>query len=378
MNIAVNAADLCSTRIDGTRIYIKNVLDHLGELKQNSDSFFIYLKGKLNGNLQFTMHPNYTIRKSESPLFWTQLRLPRELKKDRPDVLWMPLQTIPFMLSSNIKTVVTIHDLAFKMFRDHFPVKDHLLLTIFTGHAIRTAARIIAVSENTKKDIMRYYGVDSRKITVVHHGYDRTLFNQERAKNISEVSRVLAKHKVSKEYILYAGAIQPRKNLSTLIKAFDILKRKDGFKNLALVIAGSNAWMHERVHEEAKRAQAKGDIIFTGAYKTEDLPMLMGGAKAFVFPSLYEGFGIPLLEAMACGTAVIAADNSSLPEVGGDAPCYFKAEDVGALVECLERVITDGALREEMVRKGLSRAQGFSWERCAVRTLEILHDTHTL
>lgn len=369
MKIAISAADLCSQRIDGTRIYIKNVLNHIGEADGAEDSFFIYLRGEINPKLDFKRLPNYTVRKIAPARFWTQLKLPGELRKDRPDILWMPLQTVPYRMPKGIKVVATIHDVAFRFFKKHFPLKDYVLLNLFTENAVQTADRIIAVSENTKRDLVKTYGVPGDKITVVYHGYDSSLFNMERAQDITKIAEVMKKYKIEHEYILYAGAIQPRKNLSTLIKAFGILKQKCEFKNLKLVIAGSNAWRHEAVYEEAERASFSGDIIFTGTYETEDLPQLLGGAEAFIFPSLYEGFGIPLLEAMASGVAVISADNSSLPEVGGDAPIYFKAEDFKELAEKIEQVVGDDVLRERMVERGIKRVRDFSWERCASRTL---------
>ena len=372
MKIAVNAADLCSARIDGTRIYIKNVLNHLGGLGGTADSFFIYLKGALNPNLSFTMHPNYMLRRSRSPFFWTQLRLPFALAKDRPDVLWMPLQTVPFMLKDSIETVVTIHDLAFKMFPDHFPRKDLLLLSLFTKHAVKRASRVIAVSENTKKDVVRFYGIDPQKITVVYHGYDENIFNIDNAQDVVKIEEARSKYKIKGRYVLYAGAIQPRKNLDTLIASFELLKKDPKYNEFTLVIAGSNAWMYEQIHQRAAASPCKEDIIFTGPYVTEDLPQLLGGAEVFVFPSLYEGFGIPLLEAMACGVPVVSADNSSLPEVGGEAIIYCDAASKENLAERIKLALGDIKLREEMVKKGLEQVKKFSWEICAQKTFAVL------
>lgn len=372
MKIAVNAADLCSARIDGTRIYIKNVLNHLGGLGGAADSFFIYVKGALNPSLSFTMHPNYVLRSSRSPFFWTQLRLPFALIGDNPDVLWMPLQTIPFMLKDNIKTVVTIHDLAFKIFPNHFPRKDFLLLSLFTKHAVTRASRIIAVSENTKKDIIRFYGIDPRKITVVYHGYDANIFNIDNAQDVVRIEDTRSKYKIRGRYVLYAGAIQPRKNLNKLIAAFELLKKDPKYNEFTLVIAGSNAWMYEQIHQRAAASSCKEDIIFTGPYRTEDLPQLLGGAEVFVFPSLYEGFGIPILEAMACGVPIVSADNSSLPEVGGEAPIYCDVNNQENLAERIKLALGDARLREEMVEKGLNQVKKFSWEICAQKTLAVL------
>ena len=373
MKIAIDAADLCDERIDGTRIYIKNVLDHLGGVGEK-DSFFIYLKGEINKELDFKKFPNYSPKRSSAYFFWTQLKLSSELRRDNPQVLWMPLQTIPFFMDKKIKTVVTIHDLAFKFFPDHFPPKDRFLLSLFTRKAIEGATKIIAVSENTKKDIQEQFGVKEEKIKVIYHGYNKQLFNPTRAKDRSEITAVKNKYRITGDYILYTGAIQPRKNLNVLIKAFEDLKGNATHKDKKLVIAGAKAWMYQEVVKQIEFSQYKKDIIMTGPYETKELPWLLGGARVFVFPSLYEGFGIPVLEAMACGTPVVCSSNSSLPEVGGDAPEYFDAQSFSELSAKLKMVLENEELRETMRSKGLNRAEKFSWEKCARMTWETLKD----
>jgi glycosyltransferase involved in cell wall biosynthesis len=371
MRIAVDAADLCDQRVDGTRIYIKNVLDFLGVFEKKDD-FLIYAKGEFNRELTFKNYPNYQIKTSWAFRFWTQTRFPQELKRDRPAVLWMPLQTVPFFTNPKIKVVVTIHDLAFKIFPQHFPKKDFLLLSLFTKRALKRANRIIAVSQNTKKDIEKFYPDCAGKITVVPHGYDRQLFCVDRAENKEALKNARAKYQLPSSYLLYAGALQPRKNLEMLISAFEVLKENPDFTDLKLVLAGSRAWLSQQIYERAEKSSQSANIIFSGPYQTKDLPSLLAGAEAFIFPSLYEGFGLPMLEAMATGTPVVAANNSSLPEVGGAAPIYFKTESKTDLAEKLQRVLTDQHLRKEMIQKGLARVRDFSWEKCAEQTMAVL------
>ncbi len=372
MKIAIDAADLCDKRVDGTRIYIKNVLDFLGGIKK-TDSFFIHLKGQPNKELNFKQYPNYFLRESRAPFFWTQGKFSFEVKKDKPDVLWMPLQTVPFLTQGGIKIVVTVHDLAFRFFKNHFPFKDWFFLSIFTREALKRADRVIAVSQNTKKDIIKEYKLDPAKIKVVYHGYNKQIFNLENAQKEKEIKNVKAKYRIKGKYILYAGALQPRKNLETLIKAFEEIKKANNFADLKLVLAGPQAWLWKKIYRKAEISNNFKDIIFTGHYKTEELPYLLGGAETFVFPSLYEGFGIPVLEAMASGTPVICADNSSLPEVGGKAPQYFKAENFQALAAILKNVLSDKKIREEMAAQGLRQAGNFSWEKCAQETYAAFH-----
>ncbi|MBU2025226.1 glycosyltransferase family 4 protein [Patescibacteria group bacterium] len=373
MKIAIDAADLCDKRIDGTRIYIKNVLDHLGHLSP-ADNFFIYSKGRLNPALKFKKYSNYTIRCSSAPFFWTQLKFPFELKKDKPDVLWMPLQTVPYLIPSDLKVVVTIHDLAFKIFPHHFPAKDCFLLNLFTKKAIKQAAKIIAVSKNTKQDIIKYYQAPASKIQVIYHGFNRKIFNPKTAQNPAAIKKIKNKFKIKKDYLLYVGAIQPRKNLSVLLKAFETVKENQSGRELSLVLAGPRAWLNQIVFKQIQSCRFASDIIFTGPFKTRELPGLLGAARAFVFPSLYEGFGIPVLEAMASGTPVISSDNSSLPEVGGGAPQYFNAQNSSELAAIIKNVLDSPGLQKSMRQKGLEQARKFSWEKCAKLTSQILTD----
>ncbi|MBD3299727.1 MAG: glycosyltransferase [Candidatus Moranbacteria bacterium] len=376
--IAIDAADLCYDRVDGTRIYIKNVLDKLGKYDKDN-LYYIYLKGELNPQLKFKIYPNYRIITSTFPFFWTQLKLPFLLFKDRPDILWMPLQTVPFLKPKQTKFVVTIHDLAFKIFPRYFNLKDRILLTLFSGLAIRRAYKIIAVSQNTRKDIIRFYERSPNDISVVYHGYKKELFNLENASNKDKVAEVKRKYKLKQDYILYAGALQPRKNVTSLVKAFDRVKDYFAYdkknKDIKLVIAGARAWLYKPIFEEVARSKYRDEIIFTGHYKTRELPFLIGGSKIFVFPSFYEGFGIPVVEAMACAKPVICAKNSSLIEVGGDAVEFFDDRSYLNLSKKLIKLLKDEDLMRELAKKGKSRAVDFSWRKTALETIKIFEQT---
>lgn len=399
MKIAIDCADLDHSRIDGTRVYIKHLLNWFGSL-DSSSKFFLYHKGEYNPLLAPKEYPNYIERKIPYSWWWTQTRFAFELRKDKPDVCWMPIQQVPFIGPRKTKYVVTIHDLAFKIFSDQFPASDKRKLNFFADTAIKRADRIIAISDATKKDIVKFYPkVDEKKIFVVHHGFDVKLFSRRCAED--EILAVLKKHKIIEEisdlivknqstidnpsvdeagrqsYILYVGAIQPRKNLVTLIKAFENLKNDEnngekGFKHLKLVLVGEPSWKAEKTLNYAKNSPHKNDIVLTGKVGFNELRILYQGAKIFVFPSLYEGFGIPILEAFACGVPVVVAGNSSLIEVGGDAVKVFKNRDHNELSGTLQKVLNDSTIREEMIRRGLERAKQFSWKKCAKETLEVL------
>jgi len=366
MKIAVNAADLDHPRIDGTRIYIQNLLKNFG-LQDKEDRFLIYHKNKFNSQLTFPKFENYEIANMPFPFWWTQTRFAWEMWREKPDILFMPMHSLPFLRSKKTKTVVTIHDLAFKFFPDHFPKKDLRRLNFFTDYAVKNADKIIAISNSTKNDLLKMYPkIKEEKIKVIYHGYDKKLFHE----NISEeeIKKIKKRYMLHGScYMIFVGTIQPRKNIETLLEAFKILRRKEAHKNLNLVIAGSEGWLAEPIVEKIKNIPG---AIMTGKFETKDLPSLIAGATAFVLPSLYEGFGLPILEAMACGTPVVVADNSSLGEIVGSSGLMFQAKNIEQLAQSLQSILEDNHLKSALREKGLERVKSFSWEKCAKETLE--------
>ncbi|MFC1644756.1 glycosyltransferase family 4 protein [Patescibacteria group bacterium] len=371
MKIAIQAADLDDSRIDGTRVYLLNVLKYFGKIS-SEDEFFIYHKNEFNPQLTPPNFSNYNVKKVVAPFLWTQTRFALELFIDKPDVLWIPMHNIPVMRRRGLKTVVTIHDLAFKIFPEYFTKKDLRKLNFLADLAIRKSDKIIAVSESTKGDILKFYPeISEDKIKVIHHGFDGELFSKEIDEE--KVKSVLSKFQLPKsQYLLYVGAIQPRKNLQTLIKAFELYKDDNKGSDMKLVLAGERAWLWEDVINLIGLNKYKKDIVLTEGVTFEELSVLYQNASLFVFPSLYEGFGIPLLEAFASGIPVITARNSSLVEVGGEAVEFFESLSVLGLSEKIEKVLSDRKLQEDMIEKGKKRLRSFSWEKCATETFEFL------
>ena len=292
----------------------------------------------------------------------------------------MPIQQLPLIGPKKTKYVVTIHDLAFKFFPQHFPWKDRWKINFFTDIAVRRADKIIAISHSTKKDLLKLYPkIKTDKIAVVYHGFDRKIFEQPYSKK--ELNSVLIKYNIlptkekqtKTQYLLYVGAIQPRKDLTTLIKAFEKLKTEQkSFRFYKLVLVGEVAWKSAVTLKAVKQSKYKKDIILTGRVSFDDLAKFYQGAEVFIFPSLYEGFGIPLLEAFASRTPVITADNSSLREVGGDGARYFESGNYQALTQVLVQVLKSPTLKKIMVKAGLKECKKFSWEKCAKETLAVL------
>lgn len=374
MKIAVDCADLDHSRIDGTRVYIKQLLDWFGKSDDKSE-FHLYHQENFNRLLRPEIFSNYVEKKIPSHWWWTQTVFAAELRREKPDVCWMPIQQIPFIGPKETKYVITIHDLAFKFFPEHFPRKDLWKLNFFTDTAVKRADRIIAISQSTKEDILKFYPkIDPGKIFVVHHGFDVEHFLPRKTeKEISQVKKDLEMTDNQKQrYLLYVGALQPRKDLKTLITAFEAIKRSVEFNDLQLVLAGEPAWMSEEVVAASRESRYEKDIILTGRVNFEQLAALYQGAEIFVYPSLYEGFGIPILEGFASKIPVVVADNSSLAEVGGEAVQLFRNGDAVELKKVLLKILKSSKIKEEMISKGFARAKEFSWEKSAEKTLEVL------
>jgi glycosyltransferase involved in cell wall biosynthesis len=369
MKIAIQASDLDFSRIDGTRVYLLNMLKRFGKISP-TDEFLICHKSEFNSELTPPEFSNYKFKKPQFPFLWTQTAFAWQVWKEKSDVLWMPMHNIPFFKRNNLKTVVTIHDVAFKYFPDHFPKKDLRRLNFLTDRAVQSSDKIIAVSQSTKQDILKFYPqIKEEKIKVIHHGIEAELFQKKFSDD--EIKKVIENWKLKiGNYILYVGAIQPRKNLKTFIQAFNLVKKE--WPTLKLVLAGNRAWMWEKELEEIEKSPFRDYIILAENLSFNDLAIIYSQAELFVFPSLYEGFGIPVLEAFASGVPVICAKNSSLPEVAGDAAEYFESENSQELYAKIKSVLNDENLRNVMIAKGKEQIKKFSWDKCAQETLDYI------
>ena len=274
---------------------------------------------------------------------------------------------------NNIGLVSTVHDIAFFSLPDTASPLNRYYLRSTIQASLKRSARVIAVSNSTKRDLIRLFDVPEEKIRVVHPGIDESFIPV--APNLLEEIR--AKYSLTSPFILFVGAIEPRKNLASLIAVYNALVR-ESLINHSLVIAGARGWSSEPIFKLVQELGMDGKVIFTGEVAEEELPALYSAADLFVFPSLYEGFGFPPLEAMACGTPTIVSDVSSLPEIVGDAALKVTPQKHKELAETIRAVLENYTLQHELVAKGLQQAKKFSWKKTAKETLNVYQEVEGL
>ncbi|MCK4525287.1 MAG: glycosyltransferase family 4 protein [Candidatus Andersenbacteria bacterium] len=398
MKIAIDINELTLKQETGVKVYTREIVSALGKIDKKNE-YILYANCREQKFL-FPTADNLTLKTIRSTYpFWTYTKLSQELKKDKPDILFMPIQSVPFFKKpKNIKIVVTVHDLAFMIFPNHFTAKDRFLLKFHTKRAIQMADKIIAPSEATKKDIIKFYKTDANKIKVIYHGVKA----QNCSSSVIERKADAAIPRLSTQnynikpydtnngiatvvplprndnnndnpYILFVGTIQPRKNLIRLIEAFEIIKsrRNESMPNLKLVIAGGKGWMASKTYKKAKKSKFSEDIIFRGKVSSEDLVKLYQNALMFVLPSLYEGFGLPVLEAMSYGVPCVVSDNSSLSEIVDDHALLVNAKSSDDIAQKISMFLNNDFLRKDFAQRSLENIKEFSWEKAAKETLEV-------
>jgi glycosyltransferase involved in cell wall biosynthesis len=363
-HIGIDASRIAVAERTGTERYSYEVIAALAQIDRR-DQITLYTNG-VPAALPL-LGPNTALRSIPLRRLWTHARLGPAARRDRPDVLFVPAHVIPLIHPP--ACVVTLHDLGYLAFPEAHTARRRLELHLTTRWSLHAARRVIAISAATRSDLVRHYGADPAKISVVHHGLSPAF----RPVDPPTIAAVRARHQLNGPYLLYVGTIQPRKNLARLIEAFArICALPETPPDLSLAIAGRRGWLTAQIERQATDLGINDRVRFLGYVPDADLPALIGGALAFTFPSLYEGFGMPVLEAMACGTPVLCSNTSALPEVAGDAAILVDPHAVDAIAAGLARLVADAPLREQLRTRGLAHAAVFTWERCARATLDVL------
>ena len=370
MQIGIDISRIAVEARTGTEQYSYELLAALADIDRYT-AYTLYAN-RLPTSLP-PLGPNFRLRQISFPRLWTHLRLSAEILTHPPDVLFIPAHVIPLAapFARRSRMVVTIHDLGYLHFPEAHTAAQRLQLKLTTRWSARVARHVIAISEATRQDLIRHAGIPDQKIHVVPHGVSARF---RPADDPGQIQAIRERYGIqTPNYMLYVGTLQPRKNLPRLIEAFAraVPTLKQPCK---LILAGKKGWLAEPILELASQFGMSQHVQFTGYVDDKHLPTLIAGAQIFVLPSLYEGFGMPVLEAMACGVPVLCANSAALPEVAGNAALLVDPLDTQAIASGITELANNSVLWEQLRERGLARAAEYSWERCARSTLEVLRD----
>ncbi len=359
LKIAINAMLLSAPRF-GIWTYIYNLIANLAAIdKKNSYEIFsgsseLDLDASPNFNV---LKPPFDLPRPAARILWEHFVQPFLINRGLPDVYHNPDHILP-LLPVKAKKIVTVHDLCFYKHPETFSAAKRRYKKMMTPVSLKRADRIIADSHSTKKDIIELFSIPEDRINVVHIGVNKDFKPLSGAKD----------HE--RPFILFVGTLEKRKNIEGLIDAYALAVKQEGISH-DLVIAGRKGWLYDGIFRKVRKERLEGRVKFIFDISQEELPGLYSAAELFVYPSFYEGFGLPVLESMACGTPVITSNVSSLPEVAGDAAVLVDPKDTSTLAVKIAGVLKDPSLRRAMSQKGLLRARQFTWDKCARETLDV-------
>lgn len=363
MLIGFDASRAFNKNRTGTENYSFQILSNILKI-DHTNNYHIYIRPFVEVP-DLAVHP-YNFITIPFPRLWTQAGLALQTFKDKDlDVLFVPSHTLPLIRRPALKTVITVHDLGAEYLPQTHQLKQRLYLKLMTNYQLKTATHIIAVSEATKKDLIQKAGIPQEKISVIYEGYNKELFRPKKPVSAAY------------PYFLFVGTIQPRKNLDRLIKAYAKFLQHPSVTTHPpqLVLVGAKGWLSDTIYKLPSQLGLEDKIKFLGYVPDKDLPKLYQEALALVFPSLFEGFGLPILEAMASGCPVLTSNLSSLPEAAGKAGLlvnpYSEEEVSQGLIQ-----IMDGKTREKLIQAGLQQVKKFSWQKAARETLKILFEVN--
>jgi glycosyltransferase involved in cell wall biosynthesis len=373
MRIAIDAHTV-GAKLGGNESYAINLIEALAQI-DSVNSYTIYVTTDEARHRFHQRWSNFKVRSTlpHTPLIRIPLTLSAELRKNPVDVLHVQFTAPPFC---PCPLVVSIHDLSFEHLPQTFNRRSRTQLRLTVRHSARRAARILSLSEHTRRDIMETYGIEGERIKTIPIAAPKHFAPVE---DNRELQRVRHNYGIDGDYILSVGSIQPRKNLARLIKAYASLRGVHSAAKLPkLVLAGKCAWLYDQTLRALEESGVKEAVVLTGYVPEADLPALYTGALCFVYPSYFEGFGLPPLEAMKCGAPVIVGNRTSLPEVVGDAALAVDPFDTDAIAEAIKLLMRDSQLREELSLKGQQRAAAFDWQETARRTLMVYEEAARL
>ncbi|MCX6766256.1 MAG: glycosyltransferase family 1 protein [Candidatus Moranbacteria bacterium] len=369
MTIGIDASRAFVKTKTGIEEYAYRVIKHLRDCLGDR-SVVLYLDPRVNEKkyIDFKLPENWEVKFLRAPIFWTQARLSLEMLFRPVDVLFIPAHTVPLIHPKN--TIVTIHGLEYEFCPKAYSLFERLYMRWSIRNSCRSARRIITVSKNTKNDLVRLYKVPERKIEVIYEGIGdfEDKAQSEKIKNTTQKLQLLGCG-----YFLFIGRLEDRKNILGIIEAFEILKKKYKISQ-KLILVGKFGFGGEKIKGKIDSSACKSDMILTGYVSDEDKFYLLSNADVFLFPTFYEGFGLPILEAQSVGTPVIASDTSSMPEVANDSAVLVDPKDANAIAEAAHKLISDESYKNDIIEKGLENVKRFSWEKCALEVSSLLRN----
>ncbi|MBZ5493469.1 MAG: glycosyltransferase family 4 protein [Acidobacteriia bacterium] len=375
MRIAIDSWTLASRfRCQGTYVYTQNLLREFKKIvRHDAGVCFSLFASARNGNDAIHVAREERFELCSSPLLdhdrlWRFGGAGLSASRSHADILFIPTAaTLPI---GSVPAVCTIHDVTPITMPSHSVPVSAMQRVLLKGCA-RFSRTIITSSECSKRDIVAHLGTSEQKIVVIHDGCDQSLFNTD-PPDIASLAALHARLEIKKPYLLHHGTIQPRKNLKRLIEAFRLMLADNADLEFDLVLAGRRGWASDEIVNAAAKSSGRCRVILAGILDESDLALLIKGASLAVVPSLYEGFSLPMVEAMACGVPTIASRTSCLPEISGDALTYFDPLSIEDMAACMHAVLRDSELRQCLRQKGIARAREFTWKRCALQTLDVL------
>ena len=366
MRIAIDAHSV-GTKLGGNESYAVNLIEALAQIDEVNEYTLFVTTAEARARFH-QRWPNFKVRSTlpHTPFIRIPLTLSAELRKHPVDVLHVQFTAPPFC---PCPVVVSIHDLSFEHLPETFHRRSRIQLRLTVRSSARRAAKILTLSEHTRRDVIETYGIEPSRITAIPLAAPGHFYPVE---DNRELQRVRHNYGIDGKYILSVSSIQPRKNLTRLVQAYASLRDKLTETELPkLVLVGKRGWLYDDTLRALEETRLADSVILTGYVPESDLPALYSGAICFVYPSYFEGFGLPPLEAMKCGAPVIVGNQTSLPEVVGDAGLTVDPFEVRSIAEAIEKLINDSVLRRELSVKGRSRAEMFDWRNTAQQTLEI-------
>ena len=374
MRIGINALYSISSGVGGMETYLKNIITCI--LRSDKENYYVIFANKKNYE-SFNIEQNNCekvlclVKKGLGPrkFFWEQCILPFQVAKNKIDILFSPAYISPAFLSC--KSVVTIHCMKYSHHPEDFDKIILPYLNLFIPLSARRSDRIITVSHYTKSELVKNLNLNDKKVSVIYYGVARE-FSPDLGFDVKNELRHT--YGIKDRYILSVAALKSHKNVLSVIKAFSVLKKKYGLEH-KLVLVGQGRKKLSGINEFVSELSLESDVLFVGGVPNEKLAPLYCGADLFVFLSLYESFGMPLTEAMACGTPVISSNRAAMPEIVGDAGILVDPYSIDEIAFQMNRVLSDKQLRKELIEMGLERVKIFSWDKVVQRLLSVFYET---